>query len=346
MKNDDAKSQSDKASMLSSLSTGAQALQLVKEAQLANSSQALKGVSVPKTLDDNVKLETSKTKGHSNTSSKRTVAHSNFDSKRKPLDPARPLTDIPEPAIRNKKQITSIFQKKLKQASSFSFNSEQLSKWQLVQSPELEEHLSLLQAGQLAKLPKSFYKNSSKQPLLSSLLTMQMLDLADISNALTAYPNITRYGIKPENKNMPPAIVPSDELPTLDRASDWEAILYPERFDDGSGVITTDIIAVSIAVHALKHCPKRQGINDKLSAYDIVHYIRSYVLSQCTHIPKLSQKLRHTPIFTGHIIVAAHYLGFKINIENTGAVYFNVGSRCGLFSRYPILADYYINGWQ
>src|SRR5699024_1319591 len=119
------------------------------------------------------------------------IVHPNFDPKRLPLDPARPLTDIPEPARRLNGQLRRLYGSS---ARFYQPKTDRLSKWALVASEALAEHLSLLSAAKLIELPESFYHNHSDQPLLSPLTDMTLLDMADIQRALQAYPKLTRYG--------------------------------------------------------------------------------------------------------------------------------------------------------
>lgn len=168
---------------------------------------------------------------------------------------------------------------------------------------------------------------------------------------MQAFPTLAREGFAKKNGkdvdkyelDITPTI---DDIVNLDNVADWEIIFYPERFDEGQGNLSTDILACSIAVHVLQQCPTRQTINEKITVEDICDYIRSYQLSQCLLVPSLREQLRHTPIYVGHVIVAAHYLGWQIEQDEKDEVHFNIGSRCGLFARYPRLGDYYINGWK
>ena len=206
------------------------------------------------------------------------IVHPNFDPKRLPLDPARPLTDIPEPARRLNSQLRRLY------GSSTRFyqpNTDSLSKWALMASEALAEHLSLLSAAKLVELPESFYHNHSEQPLLASLTDMTLLDMADIQRALQAYPKLSRYGflatdnINTDNINTAKNIkkpLASESLRALTKrynpdellnsiyADDWQVVLQPQQFDSGEGSLATDLMACSVAVHALKQCSTRKTI--------------------------------------------------------------------------------------
>ncbi|MGM8900287.1 hypothetical protein ACS8FC_16860, partial [Psychrobacter sp. 1Y4] len=119
------------------------------------------------------------------------IVHPNFDPKRSPLDPARPLSDIPEPARRLNGQLRRLYGNSTR---FYQPNADSLSKWSLIASEALAEHLSLLKAAQLVDLPDSFYQNRSDQPLLSPLSEMTLLDMSDIQQAIRAYPKLNRYG--------------------------------------------------------------------------------------------------------------------------------------------------------
>ena len=285
------------------------------------------------------------------------IRHPNFDPAKTPIDPARPLTDIPEPVPSSNRQLQQIYKKALPVPSKDSTElAAKLSKWALIESEPLAEHLALLSAAQLIELPASFYNNHSEQPLLPSLASMTLLDMADIQSALTAYPKLTRYGMSQEpqepkgRRRKSPAVIDhrydADELLNGDYADDWELLLYPERFDSGEGVLGTDIISCSVAVHALSHCETRKTINTRYSATDLCQYLRSYLLSQLQIVPLRRQQYRQIRLFVGHVIVAAHYLGWSIQVSEEGECHFNVSSRCSLLSRYPNMSDYAINGWS
>ncbi len=287
------------------------------------------------------------------------IVHPNFDPKRLPIDPARPLTDIPEPARRLNGQLRRLY------GSSTRFHqpkTDSLSKWALVASEALAEHLSLLSAAKLIELPESFYHNHSDQPLLSPLTDMTLLDMADIQRALQAYPKLTRYGfarvdsINIDNNINKPLKTESlraltrrynpDELLNSVYADDWQVVLQPQQFDSGAGSLATDIMACSVAVHALKQCSTRKTINHSYSAAQICQHLRSYLLSQIVFEPAQRHAYRQVRLFTGHIIVAAYHLGWDIQVSHDGQCYFTISSRCGLLTRYANMQDYDINGWS
>lgn len=285
------------------------------------------------------------------------IVHPNFDPSKSLLDPARPLMDIPEPARCNDSQLRRVYGK----APPFSAaNEHTLSKWQLVASEPFSEHLALLNAAQLIALPDSFYYNYSAQPLLSSLEYMTLLDMADIQHAMGFYPKLNRYGfLSPTDIKMPvkkdarsstlralTKLYNPDELLNSLYADDWQVILQPEQFETGEGSLATDIMACSLAVHALKQCTTRKSINQSFSATQVCQHIRSYLLSQLQRAPAHSYQYRQIRLFTGHVIVAAHYLGWDIELNADGDAYFNLSSRCGLLTRYPNMQDYAINGWS
>ncbi|MGP5337615.1 hypothetical protein [Psychrobacter maritimus] len=287
------------------------------------------------------------------------IVHPNFDPKRLPLDPARPLTDIPEPARRLNSQLRRLY------GSSTRFyqpNRDSLSKWALMASEALAEHLSLLSAAKLVELPESFYHNHSEQPLLASLTDMTLLDMADIQRALQAYPKLSRYGfLATDNINTAKNIkkpLASESLRALTKrynpdellnsiyADDWQVVLQPQQFDSGEGSLATDLMACSVAVHALKQCSTRKTINHSYSAAQICQHLRSYLLSQIVFEPAQRHAYRQVRLFTGHIIVAAYHLGWDIQVSSDGQCYFNISSRCGLLTRYANMQDYDINGWS
>ena len=287
------------------------------------------------------------------------IVHPNFDPKRLPLDPARPLTDIPEPARRLNSQLRRLY------GSSTRFyqpNTSSLSKWALMASEALAEHLSLLSAAKLVELPESFYHNHSEQPLLASLTDMTLLDMADIQRALQAYPKLSRYGFLAADiinsaKNIKKPLASEslraltkrynpDELLNSIYADDWQVVLQPQQFDSGEGSLATDLMACSVAVHALKQCSTRKTINHSYSAAQICQHLRSYLLSQIVFEPVQRHAYRQVRSFTGHIIVAAYHLGWDIQVSSDGQCYFNISSRCGLLTRYANMQDYDINGWS
>ena len=279
------------------------------------------------------------------------MVHPNFDPKQTPLDPARPLSDIPEPARLVNSQINRLYGKSKRFMAS---NETTLSKWRLIGSEPLAEHLALLTAAKLIELPDSFYQNYSEQPLLSSLESMRLLDIVDIQRAIKAYPNLGRYGFSPskslshksdQSLTRPNVSHDPDQLLNSLYAEDWQVILQPQLFETEEGHLATDIMACSVAVHALQQCQTRKSINQSYTATQICAYLRSYLLSQLSLAPSQRSQYRHIRLFTGHIIVAAYYLGWEIEVCDDGECYFNVSSRCGLLTRYPNLTDYYINGW-
>ena len=287
------------------------------------------------------------------------IVHPNFDPKRLPLDPARPLTDIPEPARRLNGQLRRLYGSS---ARFYQPKTDRLSKWALVASEALAEHLSLLSAAKLIELPESFYHNHSDQPLLSPLTDMTLLDMADIQRALQAYPKLTRYGflnteiinadnninksLKTESLRALTRRYNPDELLNSVYADDWQVVLQPQQFDSGAGSLATDIMACSVAVHALKQCSTRKTINHSYSAAQICQHLRSYLLSQIVFEPAQRHAYRQVRLFTGHIIVAAYHLGWDIQVSHDGQCYFTISSRCGLLTRYANMQDYDINGWS
>ena len=287
------------------------------------------------------------------------IVHPNFDPKRLPIDPARPLTDIPEPARRLNGQLRRLYGRSTR---FYQPKTHSLSKWALVASEALAEHLSLLSAAKLIELPESFYHNHSDQPLLSPLTDMTLLDMADIQRALQAYPKLTRYGfarvdsINIDNNINKPLKTESlraltrrynpDELLNSVYADDWQVVLQPQQFDSGAGSLATDIMACSVAVHALKQCSTRKTINHSYSAAQICQHLRSYLLSQIVFEPAQRDAYRQVRLFTGHIIVAAYHLGWDIQVSHDGQCYFTISSRCGLLTRYANMQDYDINGWS
>ena len=303
------------------------------------------------------------------------ILHPNFDPKQTPLDPARSLSDIPEPARRVNSQLRRLYGSaaRLHQAEPL-----QLSKWSLMASQPFAEHLALLSAANLIKLPDSFYHSPnhshSPQPLLTDVGQMTLLDMADIQRAIQQYPTLTRFGFVAVNLNHKPKHKPKvkakaklktdsepaekpisfrallkshnpDELLNSIYADDWQVILQPQDFETGVGSLATDIMACSVAVHALKQCNTRQSINKSYSAEEICHYVRNYLLSQLNQAPASSHHYRQIRLFSGHIIVAAYHLGWDIQIANDRC-YVNISSRCSLLSRYANMQDYTINGWS
>lgn len=290
------------------------------------------------------------------------IVHPNFDPKQSPLDPARPLSDIPEPARRLNGQLRRLYGN----STRFYQPAEaSLSKWALIASEALAEHLSLLRAAQLVELPDSFYQNHSDQPLLSPLSEMTLLDMSDIQQAIRAYPKLNRYGFgsadsdemaEPNNNDKVKESSASlraltkrynpDELLSSLYADDWQVILQPQQFETGEGSLATDIMACSAAVHSLKQCSTRKSLNHSYSAAQICQHVRSYLLSQIVCEPTQRHAYRQIRIFAGHIIVAACHLGWEIQVRADGQSYFNISSRSGLLTRYANMQDYEINGWS
>ena len=300
------------------------------------------------------------------------IIHPNFDPKQTPVDPARSLSDIPEPARRENSQLRRLYGKSSRFQQSAN---EHLSKWTLVASEPFAEHLALLSAAKLIKLPDSFYQNyrhhnsrnrTSEQTLLTSIETMQLLDMADIQTAISAYPKLTRFGFLAAETTLKTTKLTAsavsdnatatlrslvkrhnaDELLNSLYADDWQVILQPQDFETGSGSLVTDLMACSVAVHALKQCSTRKTINKRYSAARLCQYVRSYLLSQLGSAPASRRHYRQIRLFSGHIIVAAHYLGWDIQVDNDGDCYFNISSRCALLTRYANMQDYAINGWS
>lgn len=293
------------------------------------------------------------------------ICHPNFDPSQSPLDPARALTDIPEPARRINGQLRHLYGKP---ARPKSMNADMLSPWQLVASQPFAEHLDLLRAAQLIELPDSFYQRPSaktSQSLLTPLTQLRLLDLADIEHAMRQQPRLTRYGFDTNQASWPEAAMSPcdphdtalsfrtlikrfdcDELLSAKYADDWQVILQPQQFEDGVGSLATDIIACSVAVHALQQCRTRKTINQSYSAHDICEYVRHYVLSQIYITPAQRHAYRQVRVFTGHIIIAAIHLGWQLQIRDDGHCHFNLSSRSGLLTRYANLPMYAINGWR
>lgn len=280
------------------------------------------------------------------------IVHPNFDPNQTPLDPARPLTDIPEPTRQINGQLRRLYGKPVRFVQP---NEQSLSKWRLIGSEALAEHIALLSAAKLITLPDSFYHNQSTQPILSSLEYMILLDMADIQRAISRYPTLNREGftvLECATKTQGDAFkettanYDSDELLNCVYADDWQVILQPQQFETGVGNLATDVMACSVAVHALKQCQTRKSINHRYSAAQICEYLRSYLLSQLPVLPMQRNHYRQIRLFTGHVIVAAYHLGWDIEIYDDGSCYFNLSSRCGLLTRYANMNDYYINGWS
>ena len=288
------------------------------------------------------------------------IVHPNFDSRQTALDPARPLNDIPEPTRRVNGQLYRLYGR----APRFHQpHTDTLSKWKLVASESFADYLGFLKAAQLISIPDSFYHNHSEQPLLMSLDTMTLIDMADIGQVIQKYPKLTRYGFSTDHldnkkstdcktndtsaslRNIIKRHNPDEILNSI-YAEDWQVILQPEQFEAGIGSLATDIMACSVALHALKQCATRKTINHRYSAEQICQHVRSYVLSQVCRTPALRYQYRQIRLFAGHIIVAAQHLGWDIQIAEDGQCYFNLSSRCGLLTRYANMQDYAINGWS
>ena len=69
------------------------------------------------------------------------------------------------------------------------------------------------------------------------------------------------------------------------------------------------------------------------------------MLSQLYYLPANRCHYRQIRLFAGHIIVAAHHLGWEVKKSADGQAHFNISSRCGLLTRYADMSDYTINGW-
>ncbi|UNK05878.1 hypothetical protein MN210_03615 [Psychrobacter raelei] len=223
--------------------------------------------------------------------------------------------------------------------------------------------------------------NVSDTQLLAPLTQMSLLDMADIYQACQQYPGLTRYGFRRSHCNDDQTWagqadkqnhgVCSSKLSALMPemindlfAPSWEVILYPERFDNGVDSLTTDILACSVAVHILKQCRRQAHINEYLTAKQICQHMRSYVLSQCNLHPQFAKQYRQIRLFEGHVVVAASYLSLQVQhakqhsktaitnqkgetSHNLGQpIYLNLCSDCVLFTRYPNISNYYINGWS
>ncbi len=306
------------------------------------------------------------------------MRHPNFHSAMATVNPDRPLTDIPEPAPRYQHSLGKLLS--MYNVAAKEKNADEASMWALIASPELASHLDLLQLGGLINLPNQFFepKYNCEAKILSPLTQMSLLDMSDIYQVCAKYPTLTRYGFKSSGElqqsvGTKSAITDggvsslSAAMPEMINdlfAPSWEAILYPERFDNEVDSLTTDILACSTAVHILKQCKTRQSINRSLTAKQICQHMRSYVLSQCNVHPQFEQQYRQIRLFEGHVVVAASYLGFDVvharkhssaaTVNNKGetsgnlgqAIYINVSSQSSLFIRYPNLSSYYINGWS
>ena len=288
------------------------------------------------------------------------ILHPNFDPSQTPLDPARSLSDIPEPARRANSQLRRLYGNSIRFQNT---NHETVSKWQLMASEPFAEHLALLNAAKLIALPDSFYRpyhSQNAQPLLSSLESMTLLDMADIQRVISHYPKLTRYGLSSvdSHKTNDVSATASMSLRALTRrynpdellsslyADDWQVALQPQQFETGLGSLATDIMSCSVAVHALKQCATRKSINQSYSAEQICQHLRSYLLGQIIGASEHRCQYRQIRLFTGHIIAAAYHLGWDMQVGDDGHCYFNISSRCGLLTRYANMTDYDINGWS
>lgn len=292
--------------------------------------------------------------------------HPSLDTKRPPIDPARPLDDFPEPAndyamptpwqIGQTGQTDTPYQSPPQIAGhGFIKHDHQTpaTPWQLIQSQALAEHLTLLQAGGLITLPNGFFEPADKSaqdvaPLPSSLLTMTLLDMADIHHIIKRYPNLSRHGLsKDQHKNLDATdTTDASLLANRHHAESWQTLLYPHHFSEPAGSLKTDLLAVSVANHVLKQSDRRKTINTQVSAERICQHVRSYLLSQCVYHPATAHAWQHIAVFVGHVIAAAIHQGYDMQVSQQGDVYFNLSSRTGLLTRYPVLSDYMTAGWQ
>ena len=223
------------------------------------------------------------------------------------------------------------------------------------------------------------------KPLYPLSAQAAALDMADIHAVIEQYPQLTRYGLQQVNHSDKQTAQSADKsiakysaaqnkllnkrshnfhaklsksidsiqlalaMPEMLNdgfAPNWEVILYPERFDNGVDSLATDLLACRLAVHVLQQCETRQSINRKLCAQQICQYMRSYLLSQCRLSGRDADEYRYIRLYAGHVIVAAIYLGWEMQISEDNCAYFAVSSRSALFTRYPNLFEYYIDGWQ
>ncbi len=225
-------------------------------------------------------------------------------------------------------------------------------------------------------------KARPSKALLLPLIDMVLLDLSDIHPVCLQHSALTRYCFKPTavaDEHPTPVAKQGASRQTLNGQSlaaaipemlndifspNWEVILYPDRFDNGVDSLAIDRLACSVAVHILKQCPTRQTVNRSLTAQQICQHMRSYVLSQCNLHPQYESTYRQIRLFAGHVVFAAAYLGLKVaynprallsveEAQQQGTadsrlgqpIYTNVAARAALFTRYPNLSRYYINGW-
>lgn len=314
------------------------------------------------------------------------MKHPNFNCSAATLNPDRPLTDIPEPAPRYQQSLNELLSVYGLKSSDMEDPQKAsmwdlIASPELASHLELLQLGGLIHLSEHFFEPK----DSSHAPLLSPLTEMNLLDLSDIYQICLKYPNLTRYGFKQSlqteqsREGQKTSASKSDmgednscskiaaDMPEMINdlfAPSWETILYPERFDNSVDSLTTDILACSTAVHILKQCQTRQSLNRSLTAKQICQHMRSYVLSQCNMNPQFEKQYRQIRLFEGHVVVAASYLGLKMvharkhsstasmndkgqTSSNLGqAIYLNVSSQSALFTRYPNISSYYINGWS
>ena len=289
------------------------------------------------------------------------IKHPNFDPTKTRIDPARPLTDIPNPAP-NRKDADLSFEKQNLTSTPPLNDPDNPSKWQVIASEGLKAQLELLIAAQLMALPADFEQPVSSPPLIADFDQALLLDLADIDCVIQKYPALTRFGmttVSSDNSTTPKSSASlralikrfdMDSRLNSDFMDDWQVILQPEDFETKAtrlqDSLALDILPCSVAFHALKSCNTRQTINRRLNAEQICQFVRSYILSQAVKFPARRDYFRQLRLFSGHIIVAAVLLGFEVDVAQDGACYFNLSSRSSLFLRYPNLTDYHINGWS
>lgn len=292
------------------------------------------------------------------------LKHPNFDPKKTKIDPARALTDIPNPAPNAQESMdTELICDERKLTSKPPLNeAHELSKWQVIASEGLKAHLELLTAAQLMALPADFEQPLESPPLIADFDPTVLLDLADIDRVLQKLPMLTRFGMtmdttehltKPKSAPSLRALIKRFDMDSRlnsDFIDDWQVILQPEDFETKAtrlqDSLALDILPCSVAVHVLKSCNPRKTINRRLSAEQICQFARSFVLSQAVKFPARRDYFRQIRLFSGHMIIAALLLGFEMEVSRDGACYFNISSKSRLFLRYPNLPDYHINGWS
>lgn len=210
------------------------------------------------------------------------LKHPNFDSTKIKVDPARPLTDIPDPAPNAQGDFTSYFGdsyddygKGYAEGDDDSYdkgydksyyellpkpplvNQSELSKWQLIASTSLKEQLEFLTAAQLIAIPEAFYEPQQSPPLIADFDPSSIIDLADIDRALQKFPKLSRFGMVDQTQT-PAQVSPrspslqaiikrfdKDELLNSDFAEDWQVILQPELFES-KALATKDSLALDI----------------------------------------------------------------------------------------------------